>query len=73
MQFIGGKYVVLLNDDGFIQLNLYTHKIVTGKTFPERANHGYSLIKSKKNGNYYVMTIAGMYGEIMRFFKLRTD
>lgn len=66
LQFIGGKYAVLLSPDKFIQVNLYSHKIVTGKTFDSAANQYYGLIKSKKNGNYYIMTVTD--GEF-RFFK----
>jgi hypothetical protein len=66
LQFIGGKYAVLMNENKFIQINLYTHKIVTGKTFAAAADT-FSLIKSKKNGQYYVMTITD---DVTQFFKL---
>lgn len=66
LQFMGGKYAVLMNNNKFIQLNLYTHKIVTGKTLPETATK-VCLIKSKKNGNYYVMVTTG---ETVKFYKL---
>lgn len=67
LQFIGGKYAVLMNENKFIQLNLYTHYIVTGKTYDNPADEFYGLIKSKKNGNYYVMTITN---GTFSFFKL---
>lgn len=68
LQFIGGKYAVLMNKNGFIQVDLYTKKIVTGKTYDSAANQYYCLIKSKKNENYYVMTITD---GIFKFFKLK--
>lgn len=68
LQFIGGKYAVLMNSNKFIQLNLYTHKIVTGKTYENPADTFFGLIKSKKNGNYYVMTITNETN--FKFFKL---
>lgn len=69
LQFIGGKYAVLLAANKFIQINLYTHKIVTGKTFAAAADT-FSLIKSKKNNNYYVMTITN---NETKFFKLNAS
>lgn len=66
LQFMGGKYAVLMNGNKFIQLNLYTHRIVTGKTFAAAADK-VCLIKSKKNGNYYVMVTTG---ETVKFYKL---
>ena len=68
LQLIGGKYAVFMNKNGFVQLNLNTKKIVTGKTYDSTANEYYGLIKSKKNGNYYVMTITD---GIFKFFKLK--
>ena len=68
LQFIGGKYAVLMNANKFIQLNLYTHRIVTGKTYDNPADTFFGLIKSKKNGNYYVMTITNETD--FKFFKL---
>jgi len=70
LQFIGGKYAVLLNQNKFIQVNLYTHRIVTGKTFENPADEFFGLIKSKKNGNYYVMTLTN---GTTKFFKLNPN
>lgn len=70
LQFIGGKYAVVMNQNKFLQINLYTHRIVTGKTFEAAANEFFGLIKSKKNGNYYVMTITD---GIAKFFKLNPN
>ena len=67
LQFMGGKYAILMNNNKFIQLNLYTHRIVTGKTLPEPVTK-ICLIKSKKNGNYYVMTTLN---DTVKFYKLR--
>ena len=64
---MGGKYAILMNNNKFIQLNLYTHRIVTGKTLPEPVTK-ICLIKSKKNGNYYVMTTLN---DTVKFYKLR--
>ena len=69
LQFIGGKYAVLMNAAKFIQVNLYTHKIVTGKTYNYTADV-FSLIKSKKNNNYYVMTIDA--NNVTKFYKLNS-
>lgn len=70
LQFIGGKYAVLMNQNKFIQVNLYTKRIVTGKTFETAADEFFGLIKSKKNGNYYVMTITD---GVAKFFKLNPN
>lgn len=67
LQFVGGRYAVLMNQEGFVQVNLHSHKIICGKTFDSPANEYYGLIKSKKNGNYYVMTITD---SSFRFFKI---
>lgn len=68
LQFIGGKYAVLMNAGKYLQINLYTHRIVTGKTFNYTASTFFGLIKSKKNGNYYVMTIEA--NNATHFYKL---
>lgn len=70
LQFIGGKYAVVMNQNKFLQINLYTHRIVTGKTFEAVADEFFGLIKSKKNGNYYVMTITE---GVAKFFKLNPN
>lgn len=70
LQFIGGKYAVLMNQEGFIEVDLYSQKIVTGKTYENPADEYYGLIKSKKNLNYYVMTITDF---VFKFYRLNVE
>jgi hypothetical protein len=71
-QLIGGKYLVLMDSTSAVMINLYSHKAVWGKTYPNATN--YSVIKSKTNGNYYVMIKTKNKTKYnTTFFKLNTN